>query len=93
MGSMHAALALSVGYLVGRRHTSRIATVLAAAAAAGCLDGLGSAAVRRGMTTPGPAQVPGKASAQPGNLPGAGRLSRLAPARQPGTRGAAAAGR
>ena len=50
MGSMQAVLALSVGYLLGWRRT---ATVLAAAAVAGCLSGLGGAAVRRGMKMPG----------------------------------------
>ena len=34
MGSMHAALALNVGYLLSRRRTRRMAGVLAAAAAA-----------------------------------------------------------
>lgn len=75
MGSMHAALALSVGYLLGRPRTRRMASVLAAAAAAGCLGG---AALRRGMTTPGPAPAPGKAAAQPGDLPSAGTAAATA---------------
>ena len=63
IGSMQAALPLSVGYLLGSRRTRSMATVLTAAAAAGCLGGMGGAALRRGMKMPGPAQATGKAAA------------------------------
>lgn len=77
IGSMQAALALSVGYLLGRRRTRRIAAVLAAAAA-GCLGGLGGAALSRGMTIPGPALAAGTAAARLGDLPGAGTAAATA---------------
>jgi len=47
-GGTPAALALGVGYLLGRRRRLRTATVLAAAAATGGLGSLGGAALRRG---------------------------------------------
>jgi hypothetical protein len=75
---MKAALAVDVGYVLGRRRKKRMARVLAAAAMAGGPGGLGGAASRRDMTMPGPAQItprPGeRAGTVRGDLPGAGRL-------------------
>jgi hypothetical protein len=44
-----AALALGVGYVLGRRRKLRMTTVLAGAAATGGLGGLGGVALRRGL--------------------------------------------
>lgn len=92
IGSMYAALAVSVGYLLGGWPTRRIATVLAAAAA-GCLGGLGGAAVRRGLMCPGRHERLAKPPPRRAICPAPGRLSRRVPVRQPGTCSAATAQR
>jgi hypothetical protein len=48
-GGTQAALALGVGYLLGRRRQMRLTTMLAAGAATGSVGGLGGAALKRGM--------------------------------------------
>jgi hypothetical protein len=48
-GGTQAALVLGVGYVLGRRHKLRTATLLAAAAATGGLGSLGGSALRRGI--------------------------------------------
>jgi len=72
---VQAVLALGVGYLLGSQRTRRMATVLAAASAAGCLGG---AVLRRGMKMPGSAQAVSQPAAQPGDLPGAGKTAATA---------------
>lgn len=63
-GGTQAALVLGVGYVLGRRHKLRTATLLAAAAATGGLGGLGGAAPRRGMKTLGSTEALGGLSPQ-----------------------------
>lgn len=48
-GGAQAALAIAVGYILGRRRKMRAATVLAVATASGGLGGLGRTALRRGV--------------------------------------------
>ena len=47
-GGARTALAIGVGYVLGRRRKMRTATVLAVAAATGGIGSLGPAALRRG---------------------------------------------
>jgi hypothetical protein len=63
-GGTQAALVLGVGYVLGRRHKLRTATLLAAAAATGGLGGLGGAALRRGIKTLGSTEALGGLSPQ-----------------------------
>src|SRR2546425_3892357 len=61
-GGAQAALALGVGYILGRRRKMRLATMLALGAATGGIGGLGPAALRRGGKDPrskGMAKPPG----------------------------------
>jgi hypothetical protein len=67
-GGTQAALALGVGYVLGRRHKMRMATMLAAAAATGGLGGLGGAALRRGVKMLGSTEALGKFTPQLGEL-------------------------
>jgi hypothetical protein len=67
-GGTQAALALGVGYLLGRRHKMRMATMLAAAAATGRVGGLGGAALRRGAKMLGSTETLGKFAPQLGEL-------------------------
>ena len=67
-GGTQAALALGVGYVLGRRRKMRMATVMAAAAATGSLGGLGGAALRRGMKMLGSTEALGKFAPQLGEL-------------------------
>src|SRR5690349_16853903 len=67
-GGTQAALALGVGYVLGRRRKMRMATVMAAAAATGGLGGLGGAALRRGMKMAGSTEVLSKFAPQLGEL-------------------------
>jgi hypothetical protein len=48
-GGAQTAVALGVGYILGRRRKLRKTTILAIAAATGGLGGLGSAALKRGV--------------------------------------------
>ncbi len=66
-GGAQAALAIGVGYLLGRRRKMRLATMLAVAAAAGGL-GPGGAVLRRGAKALGSTQALGKLSPQLGDL-------------------------
>ncbi len=67
-GGTQAALALGVGYLLGRRRKMRLTTMLAAAAATGGLGGLGGAALRRGTKMLGSTEALGKFAPQLGEL-------------------------
>ena len=67
-GGTQAALALGVGYVLGRRRKMRMATVMAAAAATGGLGGLGGAALRRGVKMLGSTEALGKFAPQLGEL-------------------------
>jgi hypothetical protein len=67
-GGTQAALALGVGYVLGRRHKMRLTTILAAGAATGGLGGLGGAALRRGMKMLGSTEAVGKFAPQLGEL-------------------------
>jgi hypothetical protein len=67
-GGTQTALALGVGYVLGRRHKMRMTTILAVAAATGGLSGVGGAALRRGMKMLGPTEALGKVSPQLGEL-------------------------
>ena len=67
-GGMQAALALGVGYLLGRRRKMRLTTMLAVGAATGSVGGLGSAALKRGMKMLGSTEAVGKFAPQLGEL-------------------------
>ena len=67
-GGTQAALALGVGYILGRRRKMRLTTMLAAAAATGGVGGLGGAALRRGMKMLGSTEAVGKFAPQLGEL-------------------------
>lgn len=67
-GGTQAALALGVGYVLGRRHKMRMATVMAAAAATGSLGGIGGAVLKRGVKMLGSSEALGKFSPQLGEL-------------------------
>jgi hypothetical protein len=67
-GGTQAALALGVGYLLGRRRKMRLATMLAAGAATGTVGGLGGAALKRGMKMLGSTEAVGKFAPQLGEL-------------------------
>src|SRR5215831_9354823 len=67
-GGTQAALALGVGYLLGRRRKMRLATMLAIGTATGGVAGLGPAALRRGMKMLGSTEALGKFAPQLGEL-------------------------
>lgn len=67
-GGTQAALAIGVGYLLGRRRKMRMATILAAGAATGGLAGLSGMALRRGMKMLGSSEALGKFAPQLGEL-------------------------
>jgi hypothetical protein len=67
-GGTQAALALGVGYLLGRRRKMRLTTMLAVGAATGGVGGLGGAALRRGMKMLGSTEAVGKFAPQLGEL-------------------------
>jgi len=77
-GGMQAALALGVGYVLGRRRKVRRATVLAAAAASGGLGGIGRAALRGGMRLLASTEALSKFAPQRGELAGTLRGDLLA---------------
>lgn len=66
-GSMRAATALGVGYLLGRRKSLRTATLMAVATAVGSSD-VGSMVLRRGMKMLGSTDVLGKLAPQLGDI-------------------------
>lgn len=67
-GGTQAALALGVGYLLGRRRKMRLTTMLAVGAATGSVGGLGGAALKRGMKMLGSTEAVGKFAPQLGEL-------------------------
>lgn len=67
-GGTQAAVAIGVGYLLGRRRKLRRATLVAAAAASGGFGGLGSAALRRGAKLLGSTEMISKISPQLGEV-------------------------
>jgi len=67
-GGTQAALALGVGYLLGRRRKMRLTTMLAVGAATGGVGGLGGAALKRGMKMLGSTEAVGKFAPQLGEL-------------------------
>ena len=67
-GGTQAALALGVGYVLGRRRKMRMATLLAAGAATGGLGALGGKALRRGVKMLGSTDALGKFAPQLGEL-------------------------
>ena len=67
-GGTQAALALGVGYLLGRRRKMRLTTMLAVGAATGGMGGLGGAALKRGMKMLGSTEAVGKFAPQLGEL-------------------------
>ena len=67
-GGMQAALALGVGYVLGRRRKMRLTTMLAVGAATGGVGGLGGAALKRGMKMLGSTEAVGKFAPQLGEL-------------------------
>ena len=67
-GGTQAALALGVGYLLGRRRKMRLTTMLAVGAATGSVGGLGAAALKRGMKMLGSTEAVGKFAPQLGEL-------------------------
>jgi len=67
-GGTQAALALGVGYLLGRRRKMRLTTMLAVGAATGGVGGLGGTALRRGMKMLGSTEAVGKFAPQLGEL-------------------------
>ena len=64
MKGTQTALALGVGYVLGRRRKMRLTMMLAAAAASGGLGGVGGGALRRGMKMLGSTEALGKVSPQ-----------------------------
>src|SRR5260221_10124019 len=67
-GGTQTAVAVGVGYVLGRRRKMRMTTMLAVAAATGGLGGVGGAALRRGMKKLGPTEALGKVSPQLGEI-------------------------
>jgi hypothetical protein len=67
-GGTQAAMAIGIGYLLGRRRKMRMATVMAAAAATGSLGGIGGAALRRGAKMLGSTEMLSKVSPQLGGI-------------------------
>ena len=69
-GGTRAAVAIGVGYVLGRRRKMRLATVLAAGAATGGIAGLGGSALRRGAEALGSTEALGKLAPQFGDIAG-----------------------
>jgi hypothetical protein len=67
-GGAQAALALGVGYILGRRRKMRLATMLAIGAATGGIGGLGPAALRRGAKYLGSTDIAGALGPQVGEI-------------------------
>ena len=67
-GGTQTALALGVGYVLGRRRKMRLTTMLAVGAATGGIGGVGGAALRRGMKMLGSTEVVGKVAPQLGEI-------------------------
>jgi hypothetical protein len=67
-GGAQAAVALGVGYVLGRRRKMRLATMLALGAATGGIGGLGPAALRRGAKYLGSTDIAGALGPQVGEI-------------------------
>ena len=67
-GGTQAALALGIGYVLGRRRKLRTASLMAAGAATGGLGSLGGAALRSGLKRLGSSEVLGDLGPQLGDL-------------------------
>lgn len=67
-GGIQTALALGVGYILGRRRKMRLTTMLAIGAATGGIGGVGGAAVKRGLKTLGSTEALGKVAPQFGEI-------------------------
>src|SRR5689334_22403610 len=67
-GGTQAAVAIGVGYLLGRRRKLRRATLVAAAVASGGFGGLGSAALRRGAKLLSQTEMISKVAPQLGEI-------------------------
>jgi hypothetical protein len=67
-GGTRAAVAIGVGYVLGRRRKMRLATILAAGAATGGIAGLGGAALRRATQALGSTEALGKLGPQFGEI-------------------------
>lgn len=67
-GGTQTALALGVGYILGRRRKMRLTTMLAIGAATGSIGGLGGAALRRGLKMAGSTEALGKVAPQLGEI-------------------------
>jgi hypothetical protein len=63
-----AALAVGVGYLLGRRKKMRLATLAAAGAASGALGSLGGGLLKKGLKMAGSSDALGKVAPQLGDL-------------------------
>lgn len=67
-GGIRAAVAIGVGYVLGRRRKMRVATVLAVGAATGGIAGLGGSALKRGAQALGSTDALGKLGPQFGEI-------------------------
>jgi hypothetical protein len=67
-GGTQTALALGVGYILGRRRKMRLTTMLAIGAATGGIGSVGGAAVKRGMKMLGSTEALGKVAPQLGEI-------------------------
>jgi hypothetical protein len=67
-GGAQAALAIGVGYILGRRRKMRLATMLAVGAATGGIGGLAPAALRRGAKYLGTTDIAGALGPQVGDI-------------------------
>jgi hypothetical protein len=67
-GGTRAAVAIGVGYVLGRRRKMRLATVLAVGAATGGIGALGGSALRRGAQALGSSDALGKLGPQFGEI-------------------------
>jgi len=67
-GGTQAAVAIGVGYVLGRRRRMRTATLLVAATAAGGMGGIGGIALRRGVQMLGSTELLSKVAPQLGDI-------------------------
>ncbi len=67
-GGTRAAVAIGVGYVLGRRRKMRMATVLAVGAATGGIAGLGGSVLKRGAQPSAPTDALGKLGPQFGDI-------------------------
>jgi hypothetical protein len=67
-GGTQTALALGVGYVLGRRRKMRLTTMLAVGAATGGIGGVGGAAVKGGLKMLGSTEALGKVAPQLGEI-------------------------